>query len=205
MPQKLFYPQVDENKIIITRDMSRGLDILWQFRNRRTEEPLYIDTEDSHHNIRGGEFAKLALLQIFDAPSRTVLLFRVHHFNEKGLEKIQRMLRNVSITRRYDDEDFFYVNTSTGQCENFQNFYEDTCLIPLKTSADAIGIFVDKQETMSDWTAPYLNIDQIMYAAYDAIVLRMLPSVDKSAKKSRCPIHCWCDWYKKKYANKETR
>ncbi|CAL2041610.1 unnamed protein product [Caenorhabditis brenneri] len=90
-----------------------------------------------------------------------------------------------SRTRRFVTYAMKTFITYIDQCENLQNTYEDGCEISSQTVANAIGVFVDKQETMSDWTALCLTIDQIMYAAFDAVFLRMLPTVDKSAKKSK--------------------
>ncbi|CAL2048404.1 unnamed protein product [Caenorhabditis brenneri] len=183
-----------KNRIIVTADMARGMEELESFKKSRTKEPLYVDTEDSHNWLRDGHYRELALITIFDAGSQTVLLFRVHRFDEFDLEEIQDQIRALSEFRTfasYGVEDFFSFSNNI-EVEDLQDLHDDGCLVSLKTAARSIGILLDKEETISDWTAPRLTNDQILpsvlrncRARFNLVHTRQIPVVPLACRTTR--------------------
>ncbi|PIC41629.1 hypothetical protein B9Z55_008981 [Caenorhabditis nigoni] len=113
---------------------------------------------------------KLALIQIFDILPGVVLLWRVHDATSRELELVLQAInwfpRRLVV---FGKEDNF------PKSENVQRKGIDGKLLSLRASAERVGWYISKKETMSDCGSDYLRPAQIDYAAMNAVILHFLP------------------------------
>ncbi|EGT31607.1 hypothetical protein CAEBREN_24039 [Caenorhabditis brenneri] len=201
---RLHYPHLKDLKIKITKNKNDGVSFMKQYFSSLSHDkkfdPLYLDTENAHHKLREErDFKRLALITIFDTYTSTVLLFRVHRFNDKEIEEVREALRGLHrFFVTFDDEKILSSRSESGsisfldlqcfcvkeewnaktgkKCERLQSLKDAVAEHPL-------NINLHKDETMSDWTAPLLTHDQICYAAMDAVVLHELEKKVKSKEE----------------------
>ncbi|CAL2052022.1 unnamed protein product [Caenorhabditis brenneri] len=190
---RLDYHRLDHMNIEVITDMDEGIDILKSFTNpnplNQNCAPLYVDTENAHHDLRNNRFlARLALITVFDPYSKTVLLFRVQDLNDWQLEGVRNTLRDLNRKfATFDDEKILSATTGGGsiafhELQRHKAVWDDNSrrnVQKLQSLKEAVaempnGFNLDKMETMSDWTAPFLTHDQVCYAAMDAVVLHEL-------------------------------
>ncbi|EGT46858.1 hypothetical protein CAEBREN_05344 [Caenorhabditis brenneri] len=190
---RLDYHRLDHMNIEVITDMDKGIEILRSFTNpnplNENCAPLYVDTENAHHDLRNYRFlARLALITVFDTYSKTVLLFRVQDLNDWQLEEVRYTLRDLNrnfVT--FDDEKILSTTSGRGsipfhKLQRHKVVWDDNSrsnVNQLQSLKEAVaempnGFNLDKMETMSDWTAPFLTHDQVCYAAMDAVVLHEL-------------------------------